>query len=143
MFHQYAVRTLRRHGWRTALDRAGIGTVIHYPVPIHLQVAYRGRVGLDSGGLSESERAACKVLSPPMFPELGAADVARVIATVKSRCSRSEFLNDNGLFLRVAFVYERFQGQLSAEDGRAQKEPKGALVHQIVYLRHHAECDER
>lgn len=66
------------------LDRAGIGTAIHYPVPVHLRPAYRGRVALDPGGLGESERAAREVLSLPMFPELGAADIARVIAALKA-----------------------------------------------------------
>src|SRR5690348_7521201 len=84
VFHQYVVRTPRRDTVRTALDRAGIGTAIHYPVPVHLQPAYRGRVGLDPGGLGECERAAREVLSLPMFPELGAAEVARVIAAVKA-----------------------------------------------------------
>jgi len=84
VFHQYVVRTPRRDALRAALDRAGIGTAIHYPVPVHLQPAYRGRVALDPGGLGESEQAAREVLSLPMFPELAAADVARVIAAVKA-----------------------------------------------------------
>ena len=84
VFHQYVVRTPRRDELRAALDRASIGTTIHYPVPVHLQPAYRGRVALDPGGLGESERAAREVLSLPMFPELGAADVARVVAAVRA-----------------------------------------------------------
>ncbi|MGH7014400.1 MAG: DegT/DnrJ/EryC1/StrS family aminotransferase [Stellaceae bacterium] len=83
VFHQYVVRARRRDGLRAALDRAGIGTAVHYPVPVHLQPAYRGRVALDPGGLAESERAAREVLSLPIWPELGTADVARVIAAVK------------------------------------------------------------
>lgn len=84
VFHQYVVRAQRRDELRAALDRARIGTAVHYPVPVHLQPAYRGRVALDPGGLGESERAAREVLSLPMFPELGAADVARVMAAVKA-----------------------------------------------------------
>lgn len=83
VFHQYVIRVPRRDALRTTLGRAGIGTAIHYPVPVHLQPAYRGRVDLDPGGLGESERAAREVLSLPMFPELAAADVARVIAAVE------------------------------------------------------------
>jgi len=83
VFHQYVVRTKRRDDLRAALDRAGIGTAIHYPVPVHLQLGYRGRIALDPGGLGESERAAREVLSLPMFPELGAGEIARVIAAVK------------------------------------------------------------
>ena len=84
VFHQYVVRAPRRDALRAALDRAGIGTTVHYPVPVHLQPAYRGRVALDPGGLGETERAAHEVLSLPMFPELRAVDVARVIAAVKT-----------------------------------------------------------
>lgn len=63
---------------------AGIGTAIHYPAPVHSQPAYRGRVALEPGGLGESPRAAREMLSLPVFPELGATDVARVIAAVKA-----------------------------------------------------------
>ncbi|MDE2228182.1 MAG: DegT/DnrJ/EryC1/StrS family aminotransferase [Alphaproteobacteria bacterium] len=84
VFHQYVVRAKRRDDLRAALDRAGIGTAVHYPMPVHLQPAYAGRVALDPGGLGESERAAREVLSLPMFPELGAADIARVVGTIKA-----------------------------------------------------------
>ncbi len=84
VFHQYVLRSAARDRLRAALGRAGIGTAVHYPVPIHLQPAYRGRLALDPGGLGESERAAREILSLPMFPELAAADVARVIAAVKA-----------------------------------------------------------
>lgn len=84
VFHQYVVRVPERDRLRAALERAGIGTAVHYPVPVHLQPAYRGRLALDPGGLGESERAAREVLSLPMFPELAVADVARVIAAVKA-----------------------------------------------------------
>ena len=84
VFHQYVVRTPQRDALRATLDRAGIGTTIHYPVPVHLQPAYRGRVALDPGGLGESERAAREILSLPMFPELSAAAAARVIAAAKA-----------------------------------------------------------
>ena len=84
VFHQYVVRAPQRDRLRAALERAGIGTAIHYPVPVHLQPAYRGRLALDPGGLGESERAAREVLSLPMFPELAAADVTHVIAAVKA-----------------------------------------------------------
>jgi len=83
VFHQYVVRTSERERLRAALAQAGIVTAVHYPVPVHLQPAYRGRVELDPGGLAESERAAREVLSLPIFPELAAADVARVIAVAK------------------------------------------------------------
>ena len=83
VFHQYVVRTPRRDDLRAALARAGIATGIHYPVPVHLQPAYRGRVAIGPGGLPETERAAREVLSLPIFPELKVRDAARVIAALK------------------------------------------------------------
>jgi dTDP-4-amino-4,6-dideoxygalactose transaminase len=84
VFHQYVVRAAERDALRDALRRHGIGTNIHYPVPVHLQPAYRGRVALDSRGLRESERAAREVLSLPMFPQLDDEASARVIAGLRA-----------------------------------------------------------
>ncbi|HTC17936.1 MAG TPA: DegT/DnrJ/EryC1/StrS family aminotransferase [Stellaceae bacterium] len=83
VFHQYVVRTAKRDALRKNLEQQGIGTGIHYPLPVHLQDAYRGRIALDPAGLGESERAAHEVLSLPMFPELDEEAVARVIAAIR------------------------------------------------------------
>jgi dTDP-4-amino-4,6-dideoxygalactose transaminase len=82
VFHQYVLRSPARDALAAALKAKGIGTNIHYPVPVHLQPAYQGRVALGLGGLPESVRAAQEVLSLPMFPELNDEQVARVIAAV-------------------------------------------------------------
>jgi len=82
VFHQYVIRTPQRDALRRALAERGIGTNIHYPVPIHLQPAYRGRLAIGPGGLGETERAAREVLSLPMFPQLTEEQVGRVIAGV-------------------------------------------------------------
>ncbi len=60
------------------LREAGIGTGIHYPSPVHLQPAYRGRVALGPSGCRATEIAAEQVLSLPMYPELTDAQVAQV-----------------------------------------------------------------
>jgi dTDP-4-amino-4,6-dideoxygalactose transaminase len=60
------------------LREAGVGTGIHYPVPVHLQGAYRGRVPLGPAGCGETERAAGEVLSLPMYPELTEAKVEQI-----------------------------------------------------------------
>ena len=78
------LRCRERDALQAALKARGVGTNIHYPVPVHLQPAYKNRVALGPGGLPESERAAREVLSLPMFPELGDDQVARVIAAVKA-----------------------------------------------------------
>jgi dTDP-4-amino-4,6-dideoxygalactose transaminase len=80
-WHLYVVRTPRRDALRKHLAEAGIGTAVHYPVPAHLQPAYRGRLG-DTGSFPEAERAAGDVLSLPLYPELPAGDVDRVAAAI-------------------------------------------------------------
>ncbi|HKT16773.1 MAG TPA: DegT/DnrJ/EryC1/StrS family aminotransferase [Stellaceae bacterium] len=82
VFHQYVVRTRRRDALQAELKTRGIGTNIHYPQPVHLQPAYRGRVAMGPSGLQESERAAREVLSLPMLPQLREEQVARVIAAM-------------------------------------------------------------
>lgn len=84
VFHQYVIRSQTRDALQAALKARGIGTNIHYPVPVHLQPAYQGRIAIGPGGLEMSERAAREVLSLPMFPELGDDQVARVIAALRS-----------------------------------------------------------
>lgn len=83
VFHQYVLRTPQRDALQAALTARGIGTNVHYPLPVHRQPAYRDRIALAPGGLGESERAAREVLSLPMFPELGDDQVARVIAALR------------------------------------------------------------
>lgn len=80
VFHLYVVRDERRDELSAALAARGIGTGIHYPLPIHLQPAYRGRIR--DTGLAETERAARQVLSLPIYPELSAADVSTVASAL-------------------------------------------------------------
>jgi dTDP-4-amino-4,6-dideoxygalactose transaminase len=81
--HQYVVRHPHRERLREHLTRAGVGTNVHYPVPVHLQPAYLGRLPLDPAGLAHTELAASQILSLPMYPELDAASVAAVIDVVR------------------------------------------------------------
>ena len=83
VFHQYVIRTPHRDALQQALRERGIGTNIHYPVPVHLQPAYQGRMAIGPSGLAETERAARDVLSLPMFPQLTDEQVGRVIAGVR------------------------------------------------------------
>jgi len=69
---------------RTALQKAGIGTNIHYPMPVHLQPAYHGRIALGPSGMAQTERAASEVFSLPMYPQLGDAQVDRVVAALRA-----------------------------------------------------------
>lgn len=68
IYHQFVVRAKERDALRAKLTAQGIGTLIHYPVPVHLQPAY---AHLERGEMRETEAAAREVLSLPMFPEMG------------------------------------------------------------------------
>lgn len=78
VFHQYVVRTRDRDRVQSRLREQGIGTGVHYPVPVHLQAAYLNRVALGPSGCRATEVAACEVLSLPIYPELTDAQVAQV-----------------------------------------------------------------
>ena len=84
VFHQYVIRAADRAGVASRLRAAGVGTGVHYPVPVHLQPAYRGRVALGPSGCVATERAAAEVLSLPMYPELGEAEVSLVTDALTS-----------------------------------------------------------
>ncbi len=84
VFHQYVIRAEKREALQAGLSARGIGTNVHYPVPVHLQPAYHGRVALGPSGLKHTERAAQEVLSLPMFPQLGDDQVARVVAALRA-----------------------------------------------------------
>jgi dTDP-4-amino-4,6-dideoxygalactose transaminase len=81
VYHVYAVRLRNRDAARTQLQHAGIQTGVHYPIPIHLQPAYRD-LGYERGDFPVAERVASEVLSLPMFPEMTAAQVEEVGAAV-------------------------------------------------------------
>lgn len=83
VFHQYVLRCQDRAAVQAQLRAAGIGTGIHYPVPVHLQGAYKGRAPLGPAGCAETERAAQEVLSLPMYPELTDAQVERICAGLR------------------------------------------------------------
>jgi dTDP-4-amino-4,6-dideoxygalactose transaminase len=83
VFHQYVVRAAARNELREHLRRAQIGTGIHYPAPVHRQPAYEGRLAKYPPGLPETTRAAREILSLPIYPQLPAAAVDRVIAETR------------------------------------------------------------
>lgn len=69
VYHLYAIHTGERDELKAHLSARGIGTAIHYPVPVHLQPAY-ARLGYSAGSLPVTERAARTTLSLPMYPDL-------------------------------------------------------------------------
>ncbi|HSR23432.1 MAG TPA: DegT/DnrJ/EryC1/StrS family aminotransferase [Candidatus Eisenbacteria bacterium] len=83
VYHLYVVQTDGRDQVLAALRAQGIGAALHYPVPIHLQETYRDR-GCGRGAFPVTERAAGRLLSLPMYPELTEEQVHRVANAVTS-----------------------------------------------------------
>lgn len=81
VYHLYVVRVAGRDTVRAELAQAGIGTGIHYPVPIHLQPAYRSDA-LVAMDLRETERAAGEIVSLPMHPALTVEQVRQIAAAI-------------------------------------------------------------
>jgi dTDP-4-amino-4,6-dideoxygalactose transaminase len=81
VYHQYTIRTPQRDDLRVFLKEQGIGTMIYYPVPLHLQEVYAG-LGFGPGSYPEAERAAQEVLSLPIYPELTDEQIQEVAGTI-------------------------------------------------------------
>ncbi len=67
VYHQYVLRTKNRDNLREFLKNKGIGTLIHYPLPVHKQPAYRNRI---SHEMTNTEAIVNEIVSLPMYPEL-------------------------------------------------------------------------
>ena len=81
VYHLYVVRTADREGLMDHLKKAGIGTGIHYPIPLHLQNAYVS-MNYRLGDFPVTEKAAAEIVSLPMFPTLTAGQQARVVEEI-------------------------------------------------------------
>ena len=88
VWHQFVIRTARRDDLQEHLARAGISTLIHYPVPPHLQDAY-GEMALTKGSFPITEAIHGEVLSLPIGPHMPEPNVSRVIQAVRSFSARS------------------------------------------------------
>jgi dTDP-4-amino-4,6-dideoxygalactose transaminase len=81
VFHQYTIRVSNRDALHRALTEKKIGSAVYYPVPLHLQPLYAS-LGHKVGDFPNSEQASREVLSLPMFPELRADQLQRVVEVV-------------------------------------------------------------
>jgi dTDP-3-amino-3,4,6-trideoxy-alpha-D-glucose transaminase len=82
VYHLFVVETAERDALRDFLTERGIQTGIHYPIPIHLQEAYRD-LGLGPGAFPHAERLARESLSLPMYPELTEEQVTSVTDAIR------------------------------------------------------------
>jgi len=81
VYHLYVIRVQDRAVLQADLTEMGIGTGIHYPIPLHLQSAYT-RLGYQEGDFPVAERCASEVLSLPMYPQLGADQQLQVVDSI-------------------------------------------------------------
>jgi dTDP-4-amino-4,6-dideoxygalactose transaminase len=82
VYHVYAIELLRRDDVQNALHAAGIGTGIHYPVPVHLQKAYAD-LRYKRGDFPITEALADRFLSLPIYAELRPEQVAEVVLALE------------------------------------------------------------
>lgn len=83
VFHQYTIRVKDRDAVKQRLDTGKeTSSMIYYPVPLHLQTAYKD-LGIRPGSLPVTEQTAKEVLSLPMYPELTEAQIRTVVDAVK------------------------------------------------------------
>jgi dTDP-4-amino-4,6-dideoxygalactose transaminase len=82
VYHLYVVRVQDRQEMQNILKGAGVATGIHYPVPLHVQQAYRA-LGYSNGDLPITERVSAEILSLPMYPQLNQERQAKVIKQIK------------------------------------------------------------
>ncbi len=82
-WHLFVIRSDERNALQRRLAADGVGTLIHYPVPPHMQLAYR-ELGISEQALPVARRLSDEVLSLPIGPQLSGTDVDRVIDAVRS-----------------------------------------------------------
>ena len=89
VYHLYVVRVADREGLMAYLKDAGIGTGIHYPIPLHLQKAYES-LGYKAGDFPVTERVAREIVSLPMFPTLTVEQQQRIVSAVMKFSARED-----------------------------------------------------
>jgi len=83
VWHLFVIEAERRDALKACLDSQGIGTGLHYPLPLHLQNAYR-HLGLGRGAFPVTEQSAERILSLPMYPELTQSQVGQVADAIRA-----------------------------------------------------------
>jgi dTDP-4-amino-4,6-dideoxygalactose transaminase len=82
IYHLYQVRVQRRDELMAYLKKHNVGSEIYYPVPLHLQACFT-ELGYQIGSMPNAERAALETLALPIYPELNAEQIERVVQVVQ------------------------------------------------------------
>ena len=88
VYHLYIIRTQKRDELQKYLSENGISTGLHYPIPLHLQNAYKN-FNLLNGNYPVTEKVSNEILSLPMFPELTEQQILYVAEKIKDFFSTS------------------------------------------------------
>ncbi|HOJ34146.1 MAG TPA: DegT/DnrJ/EryC1/StrS family aminotransferase [Candidatus Hydrogenedentes bacterium] len=83
IYHLYVIRSPYRDALQSHLHDHGISTLIHYPIPVHLQPAYR-KLGYREGDFPNAEKACKEVLSLPMYPELKKSAINTICSAINT-----------------------------------------------------------
>ena len=83
VYHTFVVQADQRDALRKYLTDNGIGTAIHYPIPIHLQTA-ANELGYGTGSFQVAERQAGRILSLPVYPELQEKDISYIVQKIRT-----------------------------------------------------------
>ena len=83
VYHLFVIRVKKRNSLQMFLKKSGIETLIHYPIPIHLQKAYK-ELRYQRRDLPVTERCAREILSLPFFPELTSEEMEKVQEQIKN-----------------------------------------------------------
>ena len=81
VYHLYVIRSKKRDQLKKHLEKHGIGTLIHYPLPIHKQTVYRE---YNNQKLEVSEKVSDEILSLPMYPELKKEEIEKVSEAINN-----------------------------------------------------------
>ena len=85
VYHLYVIRTPERDALKEFLESKGVASGMHYPVPVHLQDAWR-KYGGREYSLPVTEKITGEILSLPIYPELGADEVDYICGCVREFC---------------------------------------------------------
>lgn len=82
VYHQYVILPNDRNNLQVFLKNVGVGTAIHYPLPVHLQPAYQAKTPISWNGLPVTEQLSQAILSLPMHPHLTDEELAHTVDSV-------------------------------------------------------------